>query len=50
MLKQFIVDESGLEMVEWAIVGVTFAVAAAAAWGTLATAVNTAVGSVAGAM
>ena len=50
MLKQFIADESGLEMVEWAIVGVTFAVAAAAAWGTLATEVGNALGTIDGKM
>jgi Flp pilus assembly pilin Flp len=36
MLKQFFADESGMEMVEWAIVGVLFAVVAAAGWTTLA--------------
>jgi len=50
MLKQFIADESGLEMVEWAIVGVTFAVAAAAAWGSLATAVGSSITTVTGKM
>ena len=47
MLKQFIADESGMEMVEWAIVGVGFAVAAAAGWGSIATAVNTSTGTIA---
>ena len=36
MLKKFIVEDSGMEMVEWAIVGVLFAVVAAAGWTTLA--------------
>ncbi len=36
MLKKFFVEDSGMEMVEWAIVGVLFAVVAAAGWTTLA--------------
>ena len=35
-----------MEMIEWAIVGVVFAVAAAAFWGTLATSVDTALGTI----
>jgi len=35
-LKRLVLEEDGMEMVEWAIVGVVFAVAAAAFWGTLA--------------
>jgi hypothetical protein len=35
-----------MEMVEWAIVGVVFAVAAAIFWGTLAGAVDTALNSI----
>ena len=46
MLKQFIADECGMEMVEWAIVGVGFAVVAAAGWSTLAGLVNTALGTI----
>ena len=34
-LKRLAVEDSGMEMVEWAIVGVVFAVAAAAVWSTL---------------
>jgi Flp pilus assembly pilin Flp len=34
-LKRLVLEEDGMEMVEWAIVGVVFAVAAAAFWGTL---------------
>jgi Flp pilus assembly pilin Flp len=34
-LKRLAVEDSGMEMVEWAIVGVVFAVAAAAVWTTL---------------
>jgi Flp pilus assembly pilin Flp len=44
--KRLIIEEDGMEMVEWAIVGVVFAVAAAAFWGTLATGVDTALGKV----
>ena len=32
---RFVREEEGMEMVEWAIVGVVFAVAAAAFWGRL---------------
>ncbi len=46
MFKRFLAEESGMEMVEWAIVGTVFAVAAAAGWSTLADAVNTAIGNV----
>ncbi|MEN8161685.1 MAG: hypothetical protein ABFS41_16565 [Myxococcota bacterium] len=31
-LKRLVIEEQGMEMVEWAIVGVVFAVAAAGAW------------------
>ena len=34
-LKRLVIEEQGMEMVEWAIVGVVFAVAAAALWETL---------------
>jgi len=34
-LKRLVIEEQGMEMVEWAIVGVVFAVAAAASWSTL---------------
>jgi Flp pilus assembly pilin Flp len=39
-IVRFVRDEQGMEMVEWAIVGVVFAVAAAAFWGNMATAVD----------
>ena len=45
-LKRLVIEEDGMEMVEWAIVGVVFAVAAAAFWGTLAGAVDTALNSI----
>jgi len=35
LLKRLVIEDQGMEMVEWAIVGVVFAVAAAAVWGTL---------------
>jgi Flp pilus assembly pilin Flp len=41
-IARLIREESGMEMVEWAIVGVVFAVAAAAFWGELATNVDSA--------
>jgi len=43
-IVRFVRDEQGMEMVEWAIVGVVFAVAAAAFWGDLATAIDGALG------
>ncbi|MEE2678919.1 MAG: hypothetical protein VX546_10125 [Myxococcota bacterium] len=46
MLKRFLKEESGMEMVEWAIVGILFAVAGAAGWGLLATQVGTTLGTV----
>ena len=39
-------EDDGMEMVEWAIVGVVFAVAAALFWGDLATAIDNALGSI----
>jgi Flp pilus assembly pilin Flp len=46
MIKRLVVDEDGMEMVEWAIVGVVFAVAAAAFWGDLATNIDSALGNI----
>ena len=45
-LKRLVLEDDGMEMVEWAIVGVVFAVAAAVFWGTLAGAVDTALNSI----
>jgi Flp pilus assembly pilin Flp len=45
-LKRLVRDEAGMEMVEWAIVGVVFAVAAAAFWGDLATNNDNALGKI----
>ena len=50
MLKRFTVSDRGMEMVEWAIVGVAFAVAAAALWTPLATTVSNSIGLIAGAV
>ena len=38
--KRLVREEDGMEMIEWAIVGVVFAVAAAAFWGGLATSID----------
>lgn len=46
LIKRLITEEDGMEMIEWAIVGVVFAVAAAAFWGTLAGSVETALTSI----
>ena len=36
LIKRFVVEEDGMEMVEWALVASVFALAGIAAWGTLA--------------
>jgi Flp pilus assembly pilin Flp len=46
-IARFVRGEEGMEMVEWAIVGVVFAVAAATFWGNLADAVETALDTIA---
>ena len=48
LFKRLILEDDGMEMIEWAIVGVVFAVAGAAAWGLLAGAVGGALVNVAG--
>jgi Flp pilus assembly pilin Flp len=45
-IKRLVSEQDGMEMVEWAIVGVVFAVAAAAFWGDLATNIDTALGEI----
>ena len=45
-LKRLVREEDGMEMVEWAIVAVVFAVAAAVFWTDLGTAVDGALGKV----
>jgi Flp pilus assembly pilin Flp len=42
LLKRLVIEDQGMEMVEWAIVGVVFAVAAAFTWSTLATDIDAA--------
>jgi len=46
LLKRFVHEDDGMEMVEWAIVGVVFALAAALFWGDLGIAVDTALGRI----
>ena len=46
-IKRLAVEDAGMEMVEWAIVGVVFAVAAAAFWGQLASSVDLALTDIA---
>ena len=45
-IERLVREDSGMEMVEWAIVGVVFAVAAATFWGDLATNVDAALGEI----
>ena len=45
-IARFVRGEEGMEMVEWAIVGVVFAVAAAAFWGNLATSISGAISKI----
>jgi len=45
-VKRLVLEQDGMEMVEWAIVGVVFAVAAAAFWGDLATNIDNALGEI----
>ena len=41
-LKRLIIEDEGMEMVEWSIVGVIFALAGALIWGTLKGQITTA--------
>lgn len=45
-LKRFITEEDGMEMVEWSIVGVVFALGAATIWTTLSGSIGTALGNI----
>ena len=45
-IEKFVRSEDGMEMVEWSIVGVVFAVAAAAFWTQLSVAVDGALNSI----
>lgn len=44
--KRLVREDEGMEMVEWAIVGVVFAVAAALLWGTLKDDIGTALNNI----
>jgi len=46
LIWRLIHEEDGMEMVEWAIVGVVFAVAAAAFWGELSDAIDLALNDI----
>jgi len=41
-MKRLVREDAGMEMVEWSIVGVVFALAGALLWATLKTQINTA--------
>ena len=45
-ISSFVREEDGMEMVEWAIVGVVFALAAALFWADLGTAIDSALGNI----
>ena len=45
-LRNFIVEEDGMEMVEWAIVGIVFALTAAGFWTVLGGNISTALQSI----
>ncbi|MDE0884968.1 MAG: hypothetical protein OSB70_05500 [Myxococcota bacterium] len=46
MIKNFLFEDDGMEMVEWALVAVLFAIVAGVAFTGVGTAVTTALGSV----
>ena len=45
-IKRFVTEEDGMEMVEWALVAVLFAVVAGAAFTTISGSISTATGKV----
>ncbi len=45
-VKLFLREEEGLEMLEWAIVALLFAIAGAATWGLLGTTISTSLGGI----
>jgi Flp pilus assembly pilin Flp len=45
-VRRFIREDDGMEMVEWAIVGIVFAVAAATFWGDLGQRIDNALGAI----
>ena len=47
LIKRLILEDDGMEMIEWAIVGVVFAIAGAIAWGSVADSVTAALGDIA---
>ena len=46
LIQRLVREDEGMEMVEWAIVGVVFAVAAAAFWSDLATEIDGALNAI----
>jgi Flp pilus assembly pilin Flp len=46
VLKRLVLEDDGMEMVEWSIVGVVFALAGALLWSTLNTNIKGALGSI----
>jgi Flp pilus assembly pilin Flp len=49
-IRQFVLDEDGLETVEWAVVGTAVVIVAIVAFQTLGTNTNTAMGTIAAAI
>ncbi len=47
-MKRLVREEDGMEMVEWSIVGVVFALAGALLWSTLSTSISTALTDIGG--
>jgi Flp pilus assembly pilin Flp len=45
-IKRLVIEEEGMEMVEWALVAAVFALAGIAAWGTLASTLSTALNTI----
>ncbi len=45
-VKLFLREEEGIEMLEWAVVALLFAVAGAATWGLLGTQISTSLGGI----
>jgi Flp pilus assembly pilin Flp len=45
-MKRLVREDDGMEMVEWSIVGVVFALAGALLWSTLSTSIQTALGDI----
>ena len=45
-MKRLVREDDGMEMVEWSIVGVVFALAGALLWSTLSGSIDTALGNI----